>query len=225
MKIIKYDCIDSTNNEAKRLITSGFHEGAVIATEQTNGRGRYGNSWYSPPGSLYMSLILERDYIEKITITAAVSVSAVFNAKIKWVNDIIIDQKKVGGILAEAFGDFIILGIGVNLNNTDFPDELKGKAAFVYSCDVHETAEEVITQFENDYKELKSGGFSLILEKYKKNCLTLGNNISFSINNNPETGFAFDIDDNGGLLVRTTGGVITLTAGEVSIRAENGEYL
>lgn len=153
--IYYYDTLPSTNDKAKELAAKGAPHGTVIiAGSQTNGRGRMGRSFYSPSGTgLYMSIILRPDIsAELATCLTAVSAVAVhktlyslFNkeTEIKWVNDLLLDSKKVCGILAEgaplrsvsntspnAFAaiEYIVIGIGINLSDSGFPSELAGIA-------------------------------------------------------------------------------------------------
>jgi len=145
-KIIKYQEIDSTNDEARRLINQGAPEGTVIITEaQTKGRGKPGSGWFSPPGyGIYLSVILRPfknpNDLSSITIIGANAVVGAiaklsgFEAQIKPPNDVLINGKKVSGVLTErdASGN-LVMGIGLNVNNPadSFPDELKTTATSV----------------------------------------------------------------------------------------------
>src|SRR3954463_15424461 len=137
--ILRFDSIDSTNTEALKQAHLGADEGlCVIAKQQTAGRGRQGRVWISPKDSgLYISVVLrpliEAKYVSLITLTAAV---AVFDAlaemglepDIKWPNDILINEKKICGILAETIntdkGFAVVVGIGINVSSANFPPEL-----------------------------------------------------------------------------------------------------
>lgn len=143
--------VSSTNTIAKELASKGAREGTVIlALEQTEGRGRMGRSFYSPKGSgIYFSIILRpRLSIEDallITTSAAVAVAQAIEkvggveAKIKWVNDIYVQDKKVCGILTEASLDFesggleyAVVGIGINIDTNSFPDDIKDIAGSIF---------------------------------------------------------------------------------------------
>lgn len=143
-----YEELDSTNTTAKKMAANGAEHGTVvIANTQTAGRGRYGKSFYSPHGGLYISFIFRADRLpqnapEQITVTAAIAVQSAIKAvcgietQIKPINDLLLKGKKVCGILTEAVNDlesgsinWIVLGIGVNVSTVDFPSELEGIAA------------------------------------------------------------------------------------------------
>ena len=143
VSVLHYDVIDSTNLEAKRQIKQGAKcPFVVVADAQTAGKGRMGRQFYSPDKTgLYMSFVYEpeTDFKDSVTVTSAAAVAVVraieeltdLSPKIKWVNDIYIDDKKVSGILTEAVtGDktLIIVGIGVNITTDKFPNEIKNTA-------------------------------------------------------------------------------------------------
>ena len=156
--IFSYDELDSTSEEAKRMVRSalahqtlaltGLYGSVVTARRQTAGRGRRGRSFSSPgSGSLYASFILEppvNPAEQRITALAAVAVckaienTTIYKPAIKWINDILVDGKKVCGILAEAIPGAVILGIGVNINlcDADFPEELAGIAGSLQMDDL-----------------------------------------------------------------------------------------
>ncbi len=162
-EILYYKELPSTNDKAKELAKEGVHPfTAVIADSQNNGRGRNGRSFFSPKEKgLYMSIILKpalpAEYGVSITIAAAAAVHKALvscfgiRTEIKWVNDLLIDRKKVCGILAEGVGlhrnaddkaefEFVILGIGVNLSDSiAFPDELKSKAGSLCVSDSNDS--------------------------------------------------------------------------------------
>ncbi|MFH1826651.1 MAG: biotin--[acetyl-CoA-carboxylase] ligase [bacterium] len=142
-KIIKYPEIDSTNDEAKRLVKKGLGEGTVvIADTQTKGRGKPGSDWFSAPGiGIYLSAIVnprknpnELALITRLgaeAVIAAIDAISGQKAKIKLPNDVLLNGKKISGILVERLASgHVIIGIGVNLNHSreDFPPELQATA-------------------------------------------------------------------------------------------------
>ena len=142
MKILEFEKLESTQKKAKEIAKEAEPWTVIVAKEQTLGYGRKGNFWYSPKGGLYFSVILPKTKIENLqilTILAAFCVAKIlkedFNLDsfVKWPNDVYVNGKKVCGILTENFflGDkiqFSIVGIGLNTNIENFPEDLQKKA-------------------------------------------------------------------------------------------------
>lgn len=241
-----YDTVDSTNNVAKEL-TICDKPILVISNKQTGGRGRLGRSFASPAGSgLYMTIALRPDFdLDKalyVTMAVAVAVCravetvAGVKAKIKWVNDLFYNDKKICGILTEAQTNFengkidsLIMGIGVNCFPGSFPEELadiagclsQTKNAFARG----RLAAEIFNETMTILQDLQSKAF---LREYRTKCFILGKNIRVHPNMKEESirARAIDIDDNGGLVVEYMEGrkarqMETLTTGEVSIKIED----
>ena len=139
LPVIVFNSTDSTNTQARRILSSKHSERMlIVANEQTNGRGRLGRSFYSPADTgIYMtySFYTEKtcNNIARITTAASVAVAKALNcdAKIKWVNDLYCNDRKICGILTESFssamgkGLYVLVGIGVNLTTESFPDDIK----------------------------------------------------------------------------------------------------
>lgn len=243
-KILEYDIIDSTNTEAKRLLSRNDISEPVllIAKEQTAGRGRQGKNFYSPSSTgLYMTLVLPMGcpVSGQVTMTtkAAVAVNKALEAysgksfMIKWVNDIYLNNKKCCGILCEAVNDYermimnyAIIGVGVNLYTEEWLPELKEVATSIYDNGRkydEKTINPEIMQLacmisEKLIEELKSEDF---LDYYKEHSLVLGMWIRYSENSVSKEGIAEDIDENGSLIVRTPdNGYVRLNSGEISVR-------
>lgn len=229
---------DSTNNECKRLEdkTDGT---LVIADAQTAGKGRLGRVWESPHGSgIWMSILLKPDVslesVSQITLVAGMAVCRAvgIDAMIKWPNDVVIDGKKICGILTEMSAEierinYVICGIGINVNTPSFPEELQDKATslFVETAKKHERekiAADVLNEFEKLYNVFTEKGFSFLADDYRKMCVTLNKDVRVIYRNNELTGKAVDIDDSGNLIVETENGQITVHSGEVSVRGIYG---
>ncbi|MCD8390297.1 MAG: biotin--[acetyl-CoA-carboxylase] ligase, partial [Firmicutes bacterium] len=182
--------IDSTNNEAKRAWESV--DGSVFIAEiQTGGKGRLGRGWSSPAGTgIWMSILLKPDIkpwdASKITQAAGLAVCRAlkpYGARIKWPNDIIIGTKKVCGILTEMSAetdmvDYIVCGIGINVNNESFDDEISERATSIYieSGKKHSRAEivcGVLKEFENLYEEFLESGIKNMLDEYTSLCVNI----------------------------------------------------
>ena len=151
MEIIKYEEVESTNKLAKEMVREGkVAPFCLVAGRQTSGVGNYGKKFWSPRGGLYMSLVLpEKDFRYRFG-TGFVAVrlmELIKGARIKWVNDILVDGKKVAGILVEKVAGHFVIGIGINLFQTeDVPEELVGVVGFLgYDIDVRDVVN-VITK-------------------------------------------------------------------------------
>ena len=144
--ILRFDTIDSTNTEALNQARAGAKEGlCIVALEQTAGRGRRGREWVSEKGAgIYFSIVLrpelELRFLPLITLMAGVAVHdtlsyAGLRPDIKWVNDILVNEKKIAGILAETTetpdGLAVIVGIGINIRSSNFPPELASTATSI----------------------------------------------------------------------------------------------
>ena len=232
-EIISYKKADSTNTIAYGLAEKGIKEGAsIFAEEQTRGRGRRGKRWYSPAkGGIYLSCILRPkiapNEISKITLLAAVAVAKSIrsltglSATIKWPNDILVNNKKVCGILTEMKAeqdrvDFIILGIGLNVNTqarhlpkgaTCLKDELC-HSKIERDISRVELARNILENLEEYYSILKKEGFKPIIEEWKSLSAMLGSRIRVILQNRTFEGQAHNIDENGSLVVRLDSGVL-----------------
>lgn len=238
-----YKTISSTNTVLKGLAAEGAGEGlALIAEEQTAGRGRMGRSFYSPPESgLYLSLLLrpEMQAVDAVRLTACAAVAVAEaiealsgrEAQIKWVNDIFVGGRKVCGILTEASVDcesgmmhYVIIGIGVNTHVPDgnFPEELRGIAGAAFGSEsVPELrcrlAAEILDRL-SDYAANPAA--PAVFEGYRRRSLVLGREISIlSPGRDPEPAVAVDLGEDYSLLVRLPdGSTRRLNSGEVSVK-------
>ncbi len=235
-KIIRIEETPSTNDLAKEYAKKGEEEGTVIVAEyQTRGKGRLGRSFFSPQGAgLYMSVILRpTDNKNGLLITsfAAVAVCRVIkkvcgaSPKIKWVNDVYLGGKKVCGILTESLisegkAEYIILGIGINVNGADFPDDIKDIATSVEKetlkkQDKETLLREILKELDELYETYESGEF---LEESKELSCVLGKEVKVIRGSETYFAKAVDIDKLGGLIIERGGKKETLNSGEVSIR-------
>lgn len=237
LEIKVLDEVDSTNAYAKKLARSGTRCALVIARTQTEGRGRLGRSFFSPPGSgLYMSLIVggtgKLAQSARITVAAGVAVCRAIekltdlNPKIKWVNDIYLYGKKVCGILAEAVTAendnqdvSIVVGIGVNVKKSVFPKEV---ADIATALDRDISLSQLTAEITNNFMAMNENLLdSKILADYKKRMFILGQEIEYIKDGDRYIGVAEDINEDGNLIVRKSGGEAeTLIAGEVTQHKE-----
>ncbi|MDO4615940.1 MAG: biotin--[acetyl-CoA-carboxylase] ligase [Lachnospiraceae bacterium] len=221
---------DSTNNEAKRMLASGFSGNALVAAEtQSMGRGRKGKSFYSPAGTgIYLSLILQGDEItNQVSMLTIVAACAVVRAlqkhtedpiRLKWVNDLFVGNKKAGGILSEATFDLesgkteaVVIGIGINLFAAAFPDELAQRAVSVHTDASRNALIAEIT------RELLAADWSRPereLPFYREHSMVPGREIQYM----GETVTALEIDETGGLLIRhRNGGTEVIHGGNITL--------
>lgn len=232
--VIYYPSVDSTNNCCKRLLADG-REGIFLVTadEQTAGRGRQGKSFYSPPlTGIYFSVVIRphTSLHNAVTATTAAAVSVCRaiekitdkNPKIKWVNDVYLDNKKICGILTEAITNFedgtvdsVIVGIGINIKTTCFPDDVT--AAGNLNTDISRSR--LIAAVTDELLEIASNGYKSFIDYYRSHSLVIGEKIKFIQNAKVTPALAVAIDETGGLEVELENGEHTvLRSGEISIR-------
>lgn len=242
-----YQTVDSTNTKLRGAAFDGAPEGTVmVADEQTAGKGRLGRGFYSPQrNGVYMSVLLRPqlpfDRIHFLTILTAVCVVeairtvAGLDTQIKWVNDILLDGKKLCGILSEAAVvgesgslDFVVVGIGVNVGSTaDFP-ALEGNVAGALgdATGVALSRCALIAEILNNmeryyYPYVKTQDSSPFLPRYRDAVAFLGEEVVVTQGNTAYPATATDLSANGGLIVRLEDGSLReLTSGEVSVRKQ-----
>ena len=237
-KIVYINSVDSTNEEAKRH--SDYPEGSLfIAENQTAGKGRLGRTWESERfAGIAMSLLLKPNIpIEKIsqlTLIAGIAAARAIggDALIKWPNDIVIGTRKVCGILTEMSAEpervnYVVCGMGINVNNKSFPDELSDKATSVFiergeKLNRADIVSAVMNEFEKVYKTFKKDGFAPLADEYKSLCLTVGRDVRVMYADKEIVGLCTGIDENGGLIVATNDGTVNITSGDVSVRGMYG---
>lgn len=242
-----FSSLDSTNDRLRLLARQGAPHGTVlIAGHQTNGHGRMGRSFQSPEGKgVYLSILLRPECapaaLMHLTCAAAVAMcSAVetvtgLRPGIKWTNDLVHGKRKLGGILTELGLDprgeleYAIIGIGINClqQPEDFPPELREMAAslsMVTGMQVmpgRMAAAMMDALFQMDAALLTEK--DRILSRYRRDCVTLGQEISLVRGEQVRYGRALDLDENGGLVVAFADGKTeTVSSGEVSIRGMYG---
>ncbi len=221
MRIISFDSIPSTQDEAKLFIPQ--REELVIWTrEQTKGRGRLGREWHSPPGGLYFSLLLFPPPEEvfrlhlKLFFAAVKGIEQLTNlvCDFKWPNDIFYQRRKLGGILIEKEGEAIIAGCGLNVNNEIFPESIKEgislKTILQREVPIERLLKAILVHFENP-----PPFSSLLIEVRKRNFLR-GRYIHLQSLAHRWEGRALDIDERGRLLLQIPAGrVIPINSGDV----------
>lgn len=247
LNMIHFDTINSTNIKAKELASSDVSDGTVVVSEeQTAGRGRLGRTWISPKNKgVWMSIILRPHidpiYASRVTLVAA---AAVFNAMkdlqipalIKWPNDIVLNNKKVCGILTEMSAElnrihYLVIGIGVNVNTDadEFPEEIKDiatsiKAEINNHIDRKALLAGIINHFEPLYNELVNyNNIAASIDICRNNSIFLGKNVKILKFGKEYIVKALDIDHEGQLIVEHEDGTEEkIFSGEVSMRGLYG---
>jgi BirA family transcriptional regulator, biotin operon repressor / biotin---[acetyl-CoA-carboxylase] ligase len=220
----------STNDVIEKLAHDGVREGVVVFAEsQTKGRGRLGRKWLSPAkGGLWFSLLLrpklrpqEATQLTVASGTAlrrAIESHTGLKAEIKWPNDILVQGRKVAGILTELTAELdrikhVILGIGVNvnLNPGDFPSELRGlatslKAELGKPVSRPELALAILRELDLDYARIISGQFATVADEFEQYCTTIAHDVVIRTGERQIRGCAESLGEDGALLLRTDHG-------------------
>ena len=241
-----YSDIDSTNTRAKQLAKEGAPQGTVlIAGHQTGGRGRMGRTFQSPAGSgVYLSVILRPNCPPEnwMHLTCAAGVAMVnavqkvsgIHPQVKWINDLVVGSKKLGGILTEmcvekGLVEYAVIGIGINClqKEGDFPPEIADLATSLTLAAGRPIVPEQLAA--TMVEELWVMNSRLLCQKeqimaeYKRDCITLGKEIQVLRCDSIRPGKAVDLDQDGGLIVEYPDGTReTVASGEVSVRGMYG---
>ncbi|MGQ9688381.1 MAG: biotin--[acetyl-CoA-carboxylase] ligase [Desulfobaccales bacterium] len=230
----------STNDMAKALGGRGEPEGTLVVAEtQTAGRGRVGRHWHSPPGmGIYASLLLRPPLppleLPQITLATAVSMvralrrSVGVTPGIKWPNDLILNGKKLGGILTEMETDsdqmrYLVVGLGLNVNTPEFPPELADTATSLFLEKGRPFSRLPILrawleEFEVIHERFLARGFPEILAEWKQHSVTLGKVVAVRQGMRQIEGLALEVADDGALLLETAlGEMVKVTSGEITL--------
>ncbi|HUT72327.1 MAG TPA: biotin--[acetyl-CoA-carboxylase] ligase [Desulfatiglandales bacterium] len=232
--------IDSTNLKAKDLAANGAPEGAIVISEkQTEGRGRKAREWFSPPrDGIYLSLILRPNiaprHAPRITLLTAVSVAETLRSliglelAIKWPNDILVNGKKLAGILTEMSSekgaiDYVVVGLGLNVNTPIFPDDIKDTAtSLLIETGKRFSRAELVRDYlkwhERYYEIFLSMGFEPIRKRWKELAEIIGQQVTVAAIDREYQGEVQDIDEDGALILQDKAGQVhRITFGDVSL--------
>lgn len=236
-RVIYYPQITSTMTEAKQEAQRGVAEGtAVIAGEQTGGKGRIKRAWLSPRGSIALSIIVYPDmlYLPLLTMLASMAVVhsiekvAGLKSQVKWPNDVLISGRKVCGVLVESevrgsLVDYAVIGIGVNVNFrlSDFPEisSIATSLSDELGRDVSrlDMVRSLLVEIERLYLILRAGGS--IYEDWRDSLVTLGKRVRVKSGEIIHEGIAESVAEDGSLLLRQSDGSLTrIVAGDVTLR-------
>ena len=241
--IIHFDTIDSTNDYAKKIANDMEDGTVIISEEQTKGRGRMGRKWYSRKGDgIWLSIILKPDInpydCPFITLIAGASIVKSLNklgvkSSIKWPNDIIVNNKKICGVLTELAAEidkvnYVVLGIGMNVKTLDFDEDIENIATSLYKEEYKlsrvDIVSEILIEFENLYTDyINNKDRKEVLNICKKYSAILNKNIYLLKDGEKTKARCIDINEDGNLIVQLEDNSIKqIISGEVSIRGEEG---
>ncbi len=234
---ITLDRVDSTQAFMRKLAEKGAPEGTVVvALEQSSGKGRMNRSWFSPKGGLWFSILLRPSIppkdLHRLTLLIGVAVVLAMKSygirpSLKWPNDILIDHKKVCGILLESSTDtdrveYVIAGIGLNANIPlmEFPEEIRNSATSLSDVlgkkiDRAELLCNILKNSEDLYLSASEEGFSRIISLWRSLSCTLGQRVEARLHTGRFTGLARDIDEDGSLILECEGGLRKIYSGDV----------
>ena len=242
-----FPSIGSTNDHLRTLARAGAPEGTVLVADcQTGGRGRRGRSFHSPEGAgIYMSILLRPNCLpaELLHLTCAagtamcdaVEAAAGFRPGIKWTNDLVFGKRKLGGILTElgftpqGGVDYAIIGIGINCCQTeqDFPEEIRAIAGSLAMAAGREIERAKVAAAMMDALHIMANRLLTekiqILNRYRRDCITVNQEVVLVRGEEKRYGFALDIDEEGALVVRfSDGSTESVSSGEISVRGMYG---
>ena len=222
--IVVFKQTDSTNQQAKLLAVQGAPEGTTVAAEsQTSGRGRRGRTWLSPSGQgLCLSIILRPPLAPaqapQITLMAAVAIARTLEAwgvqaNIKWPNDILVEDRKIAGILTEISTemdqvDWVVVGLGLNVNTPahKIPSAIRGQATSVQIQKGHPLSRtellcDLLHSFETCYEQLKAEGFGPIMKQWRRMSDIIGQQVFVDVMGTRHRGTVAAVDDDGVLIL------------------------
>jgi BirA family biotin operon repressor/biotin-[acetyl-CoA-carboxylase] ligase len=233
LALIRHDILDSTNEEARRMAEQGVLGPLwIFARSQTEGRGRRGNTWISEPGNLFATLLVQEPAATAAQIGFAASLAAgeavgayvdQERVQLKWPNDVLLDGRKVGGILLETLkGDALAIGIGVNLAHHPLKSEFPATslcAVLGHAPDPEEVLAKLAGRLGAWYEVWRGRGFAALRDAWLERAAGLGGEIRARLPGNEIYGVFENLDQDGALLLRKPDRELTrITAGEVFFR-------
>lgn len=236
MIIIKKDVLPSTNDFIKEHYESLDNYTIVRANYQTNGKGRLSRTWEALENNNILMSILVKEFnnrtdIHKLSIVTSMSVHKFLskylkNLYIKWPNDILVDNKKICGILLEGKinnnTQMVVIGIGININQLTFSDEIASLTTSLrkelnIEFDIDLLTEELVNILINDINEFLNGS-DYFIDYVKTNLYGINQRIEYTRNNNLYEGIILDIDDEGRLIINENNQILYINSGEIKIK-------
>jgi len=235
--LITLRCVDSTQDYGRKVANTGAPEGTVVvALEQKAGKGRMRRTWSSPRGGLWFTLLLRPSVpmreLYKLTLLFGVSVAGALESYglkpyLKWPNDVLVDGKKICGILLEISGepdrvDYVLVGIGLNVNfsSRDLPDDIHSSSTSIYDAlnrrvDRADLLCRILEDSEHLYLSAIKEGFQKVINAWRLMSCTIGRTVTVQSFGTSISGRAVDIDDDGSLIVETKEGLKKIYSGDV----------
>ena len=219
-KFYHFTSLTSTNDKARDFADKGYSDLVVIASKQEKGRGRLGRKWSSSLGGLYMTILLREKNLDKVkylTLISAVSVAKTIkdltklNAKVKWPNDVLINDKKICGILTETItnknNNYALIGIGLNVNQEIFGKNIIKKSTSLKletnnNYNINKIIKIIINNFNSLYKYYSKKNYKKIINVWKRYSHTLGREIKAKTLKGTYIGKAVDIDKDCNLILK-----------------------
>ncbi len=239
MKRLYFDILDSTNEKAKRMLRNKeiSSDTLIRALEQSSGKGRLGRSWLSKKGEgLYLSIIKEVDINKNPSILTVAAAIAVFKSLesfdvkdlgIKWPNDILIGSKKLCGILSELIEVdgrfFAIIGIGINVNNKSFSEDLTTKATSLFLENVYIDMMDLMDNLELSFEEVYNKvsdrwNLEKIVNFLNDHLIGIGNTVEFNYKGTKFLGIIDGINADGSLRIISEGRLMDIFSGEITLK-------
>ncbi|MCK4634093.1 biotin--[acetyl-CoA-carboxylase] ligase, partial [Candidatus Bathyarchaeota archaeon] len=243
-QIYQYDRVSSTNNLAKEIARKSIKDHVVVIAEtQTHGRGRLERTWISPHGGLWFSIILRPKislkealrltFIMSSTVAETIKTTFGLETKVMWPNDILVEDRKICGILTEAITskdsvEFVVIGVGLNANLDldSFPENLREtvttlKHELGYEADLKALVLSLLQTFEEKYKQLLQGRWTSLLKEWKNLASFLGGRVAVTSFDEVSRGEALDVGQDGALLIELDGGgVKRVIVGDVTVEVQ-----
>lgn len=238
-KFFLFESIDSTNMCARTLAEAGTDEGSVVVADyQSEGRGRLGRKWQAEPEKNLLFSVLLRPKLSKeqsglLTFYAAIAVSRAIESmtgqrvECKWPNDILLNGKKICGILIENSFEqehvaYSVLGIGLNVNQHAFTQELKERATSIAKelnteVDRVKLFRRILEEIDGLYHDVQKSRYDLILNEWKERCKMFGKRIDVTEGSRTISGVALALSTTGGLILETSNGLHTIHAGDITV--------
>jgi len=232
--ISRYDVVSSTNEKAKETLDEGMQEGAVIlAARQASGRGRYGRAWASPPGGLYLSIILkpEERGVQLLSLLSGLPVVHTLRrfgveSSLKWPNDVLVDDRKICGILCEGvyrrsvFWAVVGIGINVAVDLRRLPPDVQSSATSIRrengrDADVESVLADLLKEYDDFYGAYARKETGRLLSEYRGTCTTLGESVVIETAKGRVSGRAIDVSSDGALVLDSGGRRVEVFEGTV----------